>query len=117
MTTTPLETDSRVSAGLVQPRLPRWAEVLVGAMALAISGLVTMLLGWSLVGGAALAVFLFVIGIPIWSVLVEGRRAAADRFATTVVWGAFAVVLVPLIWLIWLVVRNGAAAISWSFLN
>ncbi|WP_395657271.1 phosphate ABC transporter permease PstA [Nocardioides sp.] len=118
MTTTPLDHDfDSITAGLTQPKLPRWAELLIGAMSLAISGLLVLLLGWGLVAGAIVAGLLFVVGMPVWSLLVEGRRSAADRFATTLVWGSFVVVLVPLIWLIWLVLKNGASAISWAFLN
>ncbi|WP_028636587.1 phosphate ABC transporter permease PstA [Nocardioides sp. URHA0032] len=118
MTTTPLDHDfESVTAGLVQPQLPRWAAVLIGAMALAVAGLLTMVMGWSVVGGAILAGLLFVIGMPTWSRVVEGGRAAADRLATCLVWGAFVAVLVPLIWLVWLVLKNGLGAISLSFLN
>jgi len=118
MTTTPIDHDfDTVTAGLVQPKLPRWAELLIGAMALAVAGLLAMLLGWGLVAAAIVACLLFVVGMPVWSLLVEGRRSATDRFATCLVWAAFVTVLVPLVWLIWLVLKNGAAAISWAFLN
>jgi phosphate transport system permease protein len=117
MTTTPLETDFATTAGLVQPRLPRWAAALVGVIALGVAGLLTLVFGWSLVGGLVLAVALFVVGVPIWSLLLEGRRSAVDRLATCLVWAAFAVVLVPLVWLVWLVVRNGVSAISVEFLT
>lgn len=118
MTTTPIDQDfEAVTAGLVQPKLPRWAELLVGAMALAVAGLLTMVLGWSLAGGAVVAGLLFVVGMPIWSRVVEGGRAAVDRLATCLVWGAFVAVLVPLIWLIWLVLKNGVGAINAEFLT
>jgi phosphate transport system permease protein len=117
MTTTPLDHDfEAVTAGLVQPRLPRWAALLIGAMALAVGALLVML-GWSLAGGAVVAGLLFVVGLPVWSRVVEGSRAAADRLATSLVWGAFVAVLVPLVWLVWLVIRNGAAAIDAEFLT
>lgn len=116
MTTTPLETDFAVSAGLVQPRLPRWAPVLAAAMALAIAALV-LLLGWSIAAGVALAAVLFVAGLPLWSAAVEGRRAAADRLATALVWTAFGVVVIPLVWLISLVLKNGFGVLSVEFLT
>jgi phosphate transport system permease protein len=117
--TTPLETESfdSITASLVQPRLPRWAVVLVCVLALGVAGLLTLLLGWSPVGGLVLAVVLAVIGLPTWSLFLEGRRAAADRLATALVWGAFAAVLVPLVWLIWLVLKNGVGAIDMNFLT
>ena len=117
MSTTPLEPDFAVSAGLVQPRLPRWSAALVGAMALALAGLLTMVLGWNPVGGLILAALLFVVGLPLWSRAVEGGRAAADRLATCLVWTAFATVVVPLVWLIWLVLRNGVGVLNAEFLT
>lgn len=118
MTTTPLDQDfDAITAGLTQPKLPRWAEILVGTMAVAVAALLMLLLGWSLAAGAVVAGLLFVAGVPLWSVAVEGRRSAADRFATTLVWGSFAAVLVPLVWLIWMVLKNGLAAISVEFLT
>ena len=117
-TTSPLEPDTfAITANLTQPRLPRWAVVLVGVISLGIAGLVTLLTGWSPVGGLVLAVLLMVAGLPTWSLLVEGRRAAADRFATALVWAAFAVVLVPLVWLVWMVVDHGISAIDAEFLT
>ena len=66
MTTTPIDSDfDQITAGLVQPKLPRWAEILVGAMSVAIAGLFTMVLGWSLAGGAVVAGLLFVVGVPV----------------------------------------------------
>jgi phosphate transport system permease protein len=55
--------------------------------------------------------------MPLWALLVEGRRSAADRAATSLVWAAFGVVLVPLVWLIWLVVKNGLSVINGEFLT
>jgi phosphate transport system permease protein len=117
-TTTPLEPDSfAITANLAQPRLPKWALVLVSVLALGIAALLTLLLGWSPLAGLVLAVVLAAVGLPLWSLLVEGRRSAADRLATSTVWATFGVVLVPLIWLIWLVVKNGIGAINAEFLT
>ncbi|MBA2954590.1 phosphate ABC transporter permease PstA [Nocardioides sp. MAH-18] len=116
-TTTPIEPDFAVSAGLVQPRLPRWGSALVAVMALALAGLLTMVLGLSLVAGFVVAALLFVVGLPLWSRMVEGSRAAADRFATCLVWASFAAVVVPLVWLVWLVLKNGFGVLSVEFLT
>ena len=54
------------------------------------------------------------------AVVAPGRgppQRAADALATTLVWFAFLVVLVPLVWLIGLVVKNGAAASTCEFLT
>jgi phosphate transport system permease protein len=116
-TTTPLEPESFASANLQQARLPRWAVLLVGVISLALAGLLAMLMGWGPVATLVIAVVLMVAGMPIWSLLVEGRRSASDRFATALVWGSFAVVLVPLVWLIWMVLKNGVGAIDSEFLS
>lgn len=117
-TTTPLEPDSfAITANLAQPRLPKWALLLVGVLSLGIAGLVTLLLDWSPFAGLVLAIVLAAVGLPLWSLLLEGRRSAADRLATSLVWAAFGVVLVPLVWLIWLVVKNGIGAINGEFLT
>jgi phosphate transport system permease protein len=117
-TTTPLEPDSfAITANLAQPRLPKWAVILVAVISLAVAGLVTLLLGWSPFAGLVLAIVLAAVGLPVWSLLLEGRRSAADRLATSLVWMSFGIVLVPLVWLIWLVVKNGAGAINSEFLT
>jgi len=99
------------------PRLPQWAPLLVGAVALALAGLPALLAGWSPGAWLASAVVLFLVAMPGWSYLVEGRRAAVDRFATAVMWSAFAVAVTPLIWLLWVVVKNGLPAINAAFLS
>jgi len=117
-TMTPLEPDSfAITANLAQPRLPKWAVLLVAAISLGIAGLLTLLLGWNPFAGLVLAIVLMAVGLPLWSLLLEGKRSAADRLATSLVWAAFGVVLVPLVWLIWLVVKNGIAVISGEFLT
>jgi phosphate transport system permease protein len=47
--------------------------------------------------------------------LVEGRRRAADRLATVVFTGAFAVVALPLISLVWTVVERGSKRLDSEF--
>lgn len=118
-TTEPLEAETflGISSGLATPRLPRRAAVLVAVMALGIAALLTIALGWSPVGGLVVAALLFVAGLPAWSYAVEGRRAAVDRLATGLVWSAFAAVLVPLVWLLWMVVQHGAGRIDGQFLT
>ena len=71
-----------------QPRLPRGPRVLVGAMALALAGLPALLSGWSVFvwrGPRRRAVYL--VALPALVRIVEGRRAAVDRFVTTLIVG------------------------------
>jgi phosphate transport system permease protein len=55
--------------------------------------------------------------MPAWSRLVEGRRAAVDRFVTGLIWTAFGLAVAPLAWLLYVVVKNGLPAINGQFLT
>jgi phosphate transport system permease protein len=102
---------------LTHARLPVWAPGLVGVMALAAAGLPAMLLDWDVVAWAVVSLFLFLFGLPAWSLAVENRRAAVDRLMTGLVWSSFGVAVLPLIWLIYVVVSEGLQAISMEFLT
>jgi phosphate transport system permease protein len=102
---------------LSKPRLPRWAPGLVAVMAMAVAGLPALLAGWSPVKWLALAVVVFLVALPTWSRLLEGRRAATDRLVTSLIWTAFAIAMSPLIWLLWVLVKNGLPAINAEFLT
>jgi phosphate transport system permease protein len=102
---------------LSKPRLPRWAPGLVAVMAMAVAGLPALLAGWSPVKWLALAVVVFLVALPTWSRLLEGRRAATDRLVTSLIWTAFAIAMSPLIWLLWVLVKNGLPAINVEFLT
>jgi phosphate transport system permease protein len=99
------------------PTLPRWAPALVAVMALAVAGLPALLAGWGPVTWIVAALAVFVVAMPLWSRLVEGRRAATDRFVTALIWTAFAVAVSPLVWLLYVVIRSGAPAINGQFLS
>jgi phosphate transport system permease protein len=102
---------------LRHPRLPSWAGWLVAGLAAAASAIVTMSLGWGLIGWGVLAIVLFGVALPVWSLLVENRRAAVDRLVSTLVWVAFALALLPLVSLLTTVVKNGAHVINAQFLT
>jgi phosphate transport system permease protein len=99
------------------PRLPRWAPALVGVMALALAGLPAIFSGWSVVQWVLASTAVFLIAMPLWSRVVEGRRAATDRLVTALVWVSFAVAMAPLVWLLWVVLKNGLPAINADFLS
>jgi phosphate transport system permease protein len=113
MSTTGLVRDERLIGG----RLPAYAPWLVLVIAFAASGLLALLLGWGLAAFVILGGALTVVGLPAWSAAVENRRAAADRLVTAVIWAAFAVTLIPLVWLLWTVISRGAPTIDGSFLS
>lgn len=111
------ELDQRSHLPLTHPRLPRWAPALVAAIAFAASSLLALSLDWGPVAWVVVATALFVVVLPVWARAVEGGRAAKDRLVTTLVWGAFAVALVPLVSLVWEVLSNGLGVIDTEFLT
>ncbi|HET9501444.1 MAG TPA: phosphate ABC transporter permease PstA [Marmoricola sp.] len=100
---------------LVRPQLPRWAPVLVLVMSTAAALLLTLPLGGGVLATAAIAAVLHVLGLTTWSGALEGGRRARDRLATTLVWGAFALAMLPLLSLLWEVLRNGVPVLSVEF--
>ncbi|WGL52081.1 phosphate ABC transporter permease PstA [Nocardioides sp. BP30] len=102
---------------LARPRLPRWAPAVVAIAALAVAGLVSLLLGWGWIALLIVAGLLYVFALPLWSRFLEGPRAATDRLMTNLVWAAFVVVCVPLLWLLIMVVQKGAPQINGHFLT
>jgi phosphate transport system permease protein len=47
----------------------------------------------------------------------SGWRRNKDRIATSVMWAAFILILIPLVWVLYTVIQKGATAISWQFLS
>ncbi len=109
------ETPSGSSMPLSHAKLPNWAPVLVGAVALAGSGLIGMILGWGPVPIVSVAVFVSLVVLPLWSGVVENRRAAVDRLVTGLIWTAFAIACIPLAWLLFTVVKNGLPTVLNNF--
>ncbi|MBF4162566.1 phosphate ABC transporter permease PstA [Nocardioides sp. CBS4Y-1] len=103
---------------LVRARLPRQATLIVGVLALALA-----VLGGPLLTGASwysvpfVAGLLLVVLLPLWSLQVEGRRAAVDRLVTLLVTYAVTLALVPLVWVLAYTVIQGLPAINWAFLT
>jgi len=117
MSATETRVGQRASLPLAAPRLPSWAPGLVAAVAVGAAGLLALLAGWGIPAFAVVTAILFVAGLPLWSASVEGRRGAVDRLMTALVWTAFGVAVVPLVWLIWTVLDNGLPEINMQFLT
>ncbi|MDQ2624466.1 MAG: phosphate ABC transporter permease PstA [Actinomycetota bacterium] len=99
-------------------RLPGSTPWLVGAGALAVSfGVGFLGPGPSVAGVIALAVVLYAVSLTVTSHVVEGRRRATDRLASILVTSAFALAMIPLVSLVWIVVARGARLFSVSFLS
>jgi len=116
-TTTAPARSTTEPVAFTQAKLPRSAPLLVGVVVIAAAALPVLLLDWGLVMWALVAGVLYLIALPAWARVVEGRRGAADRMVTGLVWGACVVAIVPLVSLLWTVVDRGLPAISSTFLT
>ncbi|MDQ6523302.1 phosphate ABC transporter permease PstA [Nocardioides sp. LHD-245] len=114
--TTLEEVQTRVHVPLVQPRLPRQAPAVVGVIAVAFGALL-LVLGLGIVGAVILGAVAYLIALPVWSLVIEGRRGATDRLMTGLIWTSFGIAVVPLVSLIWRVVSKGAGRIDGTFLS
>ncbi len=98
--------------------LPRWAPTAVGVAAL---GAVAMLFAVTpLYGNAQLVLstaVVFVLGLTALSALYEGARQAKDRFATTLVYCAFVLALVPLVSVLGYTLVKGLGRLDLDFLT
>ena len=112
------ESDELLRRALSGDRLPRWGipAAAVGAIALALLlNVATPVAG--VAGTMVVAVLLFLVIQTTWSFLVEGRRHAVDRLATTGVYATFVIALAPLVAVLATVLVKGLAVISSTFLT
>ncbi|QFQ98437.1 phosphate ABC transporter permease PstA [Streptomyces phaeolivaceus] len=98
--------------------LPKWFAwaVAAGSVALglgisAVAGLESSI-QWALIAG-----ILFVLGSYVIAARVEGKRQAKDRVATSVVWVAFLLAVIPLASLVWETVARGVKVLDGYFLS
>lgn len=100
------------------PRLAKWAPWAVLGGSLVFSyGLLAILSKDSIASVIALTVAIYAAALTLISYRYEGSRYATDRFATTMVTVAFGLALIPLVSLLWTVIKNGAGVITFDFLN
>ncbi|MEU9452315.1 phosphate ABC transporter permease PstA [Streptomyces sp. NPDC048277] len=98
--------------------LPKWSPyaIIGGSIVL---GVVIGLVGgldskvqWGLIAG-----LLYVLGTYAIAAKVEGSRQAKDRIATSLVWVAFVIAVVPLVSLIWVTISRGVKVLDVYFLT
>jgi phosphate transport system permease protein len=98
-------------------RLPRWAPIALFLL----GGLLGVLVGWATGASPVLAViYAAVLGTVVVYVAtraLEGRRVATDRLMTCLVSGAFLIAMVPLVSLVWEVVRLGITRLDPTFFS
>ena len=114
MTTTLTPPPVDIQKELYGAQLPSWgARTVVGAALVIASGLY-LGAGLNLVL-AALVAWAVCMLLPLWSVVVEGRRKATDRLVTVLVTSAFALAMFPLISILITVISKGTKALGIEF--
>ncbi|CAL9526664.1 phosphate ABC transporter permease PstA [Streptomyces sp. NPDC090994] len=110
--------DQRPPSSLKGATLPKWFAWAVAA------GAVVLGIGISFAAGldssiqwALIAAVLFVLGTYGISAKVEGGRQAKDRVATSLVWVAFLLAVIPLASLVWTTIKRGVKVLDGYFLS
>ncbi|CCK29146.1 phosphate ABC transporter, permease PstA [Streptomyces davaonensis JCM 4913] len=99
-------------------RLPKWSPWAIAAGSLAVSiGLCLATGVESKIQWGLIAALLFVVGTYAIAGKVEGRRQAKDRIATSLVWVAFLLAVVPLVSLVWTTIVRGIKVLDVYFLT
>jgi phosphate transport system permease protein len=103
---------------LSRGKLPRGTAIGLLVLSFVVMGLILQLAdSFSIVLAVFLGVILYAVAILVLAGAVEGSRAARDRLATTLMYSAFALALIPLISVLWTVISNGLARFNGYFLG
>jgi phosphate transport system permease protein len=103
-----------LSSGL----LPGWSTYAVVAVSAAVSALFLLVVGaFTVALTLVLTALLSIVGIYAWSRAVEGRRRAFDRAITLAIAAAFGLALVPLLSLVFEVVKRGLPGLDLEFVT
>ncbi|MBB4906450.1 phosphate ABC transporter permease PstA [Actinophytocola algeriensis] len=106
------------SPGLTRGKLPRYAPVVLLVLSFAaVGGLFAALGSFSVPLTVFLGIILYAVVILVVTTFVEGARAARDRLATTLMYSAFGLAVVPLVSLLWTVLENGLERFNGYFLT
>ncbi|MEU1706659.1 phosphate ABC transporter permease PstA [Streptomyces sp. NPDC005706] len=109
--------DKRASS-LRGASLPKWSPWAIAAGSLVVAVGIGLAAGLdSKVQWGLIAAILFILGTFGIAARVEGRRQAKDRVATSLVWVAFLLAVVPLVSLIWVTVVRGVKVLDLYFLT
>ncbi|HZF91225.1 phosphate ABC transporter permease PstA [Streptomyces sp.] len=110
-------TDKRPSS-LRGAQLPKWSPWAIAAGSLAAAVGIGLAAGLhSRIQWGVIAAILFIAGTFGIAARVEGKRQAKDRVATSLVWVAFLIAVVPLVSLIWVTVQRGVKVLDGYFLT
>jgi phosphate transport system permease protein len=109
-------TPSASTSKLTANQLPAWTSGLVLAISLVLSASLFAVTGsFGLIRTLAVTLVIYAIVIVATSAVVEGKRKAQDRLATTLVTSAFVLALLPLVSLVISVIGNGSARFDGTF--
>jgi phosphate transport system permease protein len=101
-------------------RLPSWAPFAVAVVA-AVAAVLLFKVANLLSGGWVLtavgAVLLFLVGLALTSGMVEGGRAARNRVATSLIYSAFVLALLPLVSVVLTLIDKGRTRLDGTFFN
>ncbi|MBW8799529.1 MAG: phosphate ABC transporter permease PstA [Streptomyces sp.] len=98
--------------------LPKWSPYAIVGGSIVLGVLIGLVAGldskvqWGLIAG-----LLYVLGTYVIAARVEGSRQAKDRVATSLVWVAFVIAVVPLVSLLWVTVSRGVKVLDPYFLS
>ncbi|MGH3448702.1 MAG: phosphate ABC transporter permease PstA [Nocardioidaceae bacterium] len=98
-------------------RLPRFVPHALAGGGLVLAGYLYVVAGSGVAVCTVVGWLVFAAGLTASSWMVEGSRKARDRLATTVVWSAFSLAVLPLLGLLWQVTSNGITALDGTFLT
>ncbi|MFD9006806.1 phosphate ABC transporter permease PstA [Streptomyces sp. NPDC059582] len=98
--------------------LPKWSPWAIAGGSVVLAAVIGLVAGLdSRVQWGVIAALLFVFGTYVIAARVEGRRQAKDRIATSLVWVAFILAVIPLVSLIWVTVQRGVKVLDVYFLT
>lgn len=102
---------------LTTGQLPKFVEFYILAGALAVSGVVFMLMGFNVGGWIFISIVLYLVALVALSTLAENRRKAVDRLVRSVVTIAFLLAIAPLISLLVTVTAKGIGELTIPFIT
>ena len=114
MAAVPQQSGGMLAGGI----LPSWAPYGVFAGSTVLSAAVLLATGaFTVALMLVFAVIVACVGIYAWSRVVEGPRRAIDRTVTMAIAAAFALAMIPLISLLYEVIKRGIPGLDWEFLT
>lgn len=102
---------------LTSYRLPDWFIWAALGAAFVVVGGIGLLAGWSIAAVIALTALVWVVGATAVSWVREGERWGRNTLVTLLIYLSFAVVMVPLVSLVWMVLSGGSARFGYDFLT